>query len=65
MKDRLLTTEEIAEYLAKPAAWLHQRGADVGIPRYKLGREWRYDLEEVKVWLKQNREAVKPGRWPR
>lgn len=49
--ERLLTTDEVAEYLAKPRSWIDNNAERVGIPRRRLGRHYRYRLSEVNAWL--------------
>ena len=49
--ERLLTTDEIAEYLAKPRSWIDQNAEKIGIPRVKLGNHFRYRLADVDSWL--------------
>jgi excisionase family DNA binding protein len=46
-KQRLLTTQELADFLGKRASWLHQRADDLGIPSIRVGRHRRWDLEKV------------------
>lgn len=47
----LASTEEVAKYLSKPASWLHNNAATLGIPRYKIGNHYRYRISEVAAWL--------------
>lgn len=58
MSDRLLTTDEVAKYLAKPRSWLDNNAERVGIPRIRLGNNYRYRLADVDAWL----ESLKVGR---
>jgi excisionase family DNA binding protein len=60
--ERLLTTEEVAEWLQMPADTVRQWRADRTGPRgYKLGRHVRYRREDVEAWLEQ-RAGVGPRR---
>lgn len=49
--EQYVTTEEVAEFLGKPASWLHHRAGPLGIPRRKIGQHWRYKLSEVAQWV--------------
>ena len=58
-KQRLLSTEEIAEILGVPiltvTEWANKyrdTGGSEGIPGFKLGkRNWSFDPEQVQAWL--------------
>jgi len=45
------TTEEVADFLNKPLSWLHHTAGPLGIPRRKIGNQWRYRLSEVEAWV--------------
>jgi predicted DNA-binding transcriptional regulator AlpA len=45
------TTEEVAAYLAKPPSWLYANAGPLGVPRYKIGNQYRYKLSEVAAWV--------------
>jgi excisionase family DNA binding protein len=45
------TTEDVANYLSKPPSWLHNNAARLGIPRYKVGKQYRYKISEVAAWV--------------
>ena len=55
--DRLATTEEVADYLNKPATWLYNNAGRLGIPRYRIGNHYRYRMSEVAAWV-EGRTAV-------
>lgn len=44
-------TAEIAVHLGKPESFFHNRAADLGIPRVKVGNHWRYKVSQVDAWL--------------
>lgn len=48
-------TKEVAEFLNKPATWVYNNAGSVGIPRYRVGNQWRYRLSEVANWMEGNR----------
>lgn len=53
VKGRLVSHKEAAEYLTKPESWLYHEGERQGIPRYKIGNQWRYRLTELDEWIDQ------------
>lgn len=54
---RLLTTEEAANYLGKSSWWLRENIGRLGIPAFKVGRQWRYKIEDLDSWLNSHRAA--------
>lgn len=52
--ERYATTEEVAVFLNKPVSWLHHNAAARGIPRARLGNQWRYRISEVVAWVEAN-----------
>jgi len=48
------TTEEVAAFLNKPQSWVFQNAGPRGIPRYKVGNQWRYRLSEVAAWVERH-----------
>ena len=48
-------TEEVAAFLGKPPSWIYNRAERLGIPRYRVGLQYRYRLSEVAAWVEQGR----------
>jgi excisionase family DNA binding protein len=49
---RLLTAEEVSEYLGVPVPTLYRwRHQGTGPKAFRVGRHLRYDLEVVRKWL--------------
>lgn len=48
---RLVTVEEIAEFLQVPASWVYARTASNTIPHVRVGRYVRFRKGEVMQWL--------------
>lgn len=46
---RLLTPDEMAEYLGRPRKWVVDHAKQIGGD--KVGRYWRFDLEKVRAHL--------------
>ncbi|RFU23032.1 DNA-binding protein [Geodermatophilus marinus] len=62
MNDRMLSVNDVAEYLGIPKATLHawsSRG--LGPKRYKVGKHLRYRRTDVDVWLET--QAQEASQW--
>jgi len=57
MENRWLSVEEIASYLGVSRdtvyRWIERRG----LPASKVGRFWKFKLQEVDTWVKSGRGA--------
>ncbi len=52
VSDRLMTVEEVADFLGVPVATLYQwRHKGTGPVAFRVGRFLRYDPSDVRVWL--------------
>lgn len=51
--DRILSAERLAERLGVSASWVYHEGES--LPRIKVGRTYRYSLNEVVNFLKQRK----------
>ena len=47
-----VTTQEAAAFLNKPVSWLYHEAEEQGIPRYKVGNQWRYKRSELDSWVR-------------
>lgn len=50
----LLTVKEVAELLKVPMSWVYERTRRRGrdrLPGFRLGKYWRFDEADVRVWL--------------
>ena len=57
-RERLLTVEELAEYLGVPVATLYQwRHRGEGPPGFRVGRYIRYRRNDVEQWIRDRLEA--------
>ena len=52
--ERLLTTEEASSLLGKNSAWLRANRADLGIPAFKVGKQYRFKKSDIFYWLEKN-----------
>lgn len=60
IRDSLLTVSEVAELLKVPVSWVYDRTRKRGldrIPGFRLGKYWRFDAAEVRVWLERQRSG--------
>ena len=56
--DRLLTVQELADYLGVPVATLYQwRHRGEGPPGFRVGRYIRYRRNDVEQWIRDRLEA--------
>lgn len=51
-----LTLDEAAQYLKIGKSTLYDLARKEKVPAHKMGREWRFDAEELDAWLKSDRE---------
>ncbi len=59
--DDILTTKQAAAYIKKPIAWVREHVLELG--GSKIGRDYRFEREEILKYLRQNRvgqEGVAP-----
>jgi len=50
-EDRLLTADELAEFLNVKPRWVRLHTTNDDLPHFKLGRYQRYRLSRVLEWL--------------
>lgn len=51
MTDRLMTPEEVADWMQVTVEWVHAMAREEQMPALKLGRYWRFERAEVYDWL--------------
>lgn len=54
IQERLITTQEASNLLGKNSAWLRANRAELGIPAYKVGKQYRFKKIEIFAWLEKN-----------
>ena len=60
MERKLLTVDELASCLKVHKSWLYNRSRETGpgaIPRIKVGKYLRFQLEDVLEWLGKQQES--------
>lgn len=50
--DRLLTIDEVADYMQVSRFTVYRLAKDRAIPATKIGRQWRFQKEEIDQWIK-------------
>ena len=53
-KDKILTLEEVAEYLRLKPQTIYTWAQEKKIPAAKLGKEWRFRKSVVDKWFNQH-----------
>jgi excisionase family DNA binding protein len=59
VSERLLTAEEVAQWLGVPVSWVRQSTLSGAMPCVVLGRYRRYERAAIEAWLA---ECRRPGR---
>ena len=54
----VLTVRELAEYLSVHPSTIYRMLKDGTIPAFRLGSDWRFNLESIDKWRK-SRESVR------
>jgi excisionase family DNA binding protein len=52
--ERLLTVEQVAEYLNVDKFTVYRLLAQKQLPGFKVGNQWRFKLEIIEAWLMKN-----------
>ncbi len=61
ISDKWLTVNELAAYLKMGRTRLYTMAQKGNIPGNKIGKQWRFDREEIDEWIKSGR-AEKSGK---
>lgn len=56
--DKWLTLDELAKYLKVSRTKLYRMAQNNEIPASKVGVLWRFDREEIDVWVKNQRPGT-------
>ena len=54
MMEKLLTLEQVAEYLNVDKFTVYRLLADKELPAFKVGNQWRFKRKMIENWLMQN-----------
>jgi excisionase family DNA binding protein len=55
---KVLTLEEVAEFLRVHPSTIYRLLRKRGIPAFKLGADWRFNLESIERWVKERESAT-------
>ena len=57
IKDKWLTIDELVTYLKMGRTKLYSMAQQGDIPGSKIGKQWRFDREEIDEWIKSGQAA--------
>jgi len=52
-----LTIDELARYLKRGRSTLYRMARNNHLPAHRIGSTWRFDREEVDVWIKSKKAS--------
>ncbi len=56
---RLMTLEEVAEYLRLSIHTIYKMAQHGKIPALKAGKQWRFKKEDIDTWLRAHNKSKK------
>ena len=59
LPEKLLTLEQVAEYLSVDKFTVYRLLADKELPAFKVGNQWRFKRRQLENWLQKNSNARK------
>ncbi len=51
--NRLMTIEDVADYMQVSRFTVYRLAKDRSIPATKIGRQWRFQKEEIDQWMRE------------
>ena len=62
VEQRLITTQQRAQYLGVPVATIHRwRYVGGGPPAIKVGRHLRFDPDDIAAWIENRKDDTEAG----
>jgi len=58
--ERLLTVDEVAEWLAIAGRKVMDLARERELPGFKVGKEWRFSRDEITAYLERRRNIDQP-----
>jgi len=55
--DQWLTLDELASYLKISRSKIYQMSQNAEIPASKIGKQWRFNQEEIDTWMKNKKPS--------
>ena len=46
-----VSMKEVCKHLSVSEAYIYQNQSALNIPRYKIGKHWKYRLSEIDQWV--------------
>lgn len=59
MANKILTVSELAEHLNVHRITIYRLLKNGSLPGFKIGRVWRFDLDEITSWMTSGKSAQK------
>lgn len=60
--DPLLSVEDLSSYLGIPVSTIYDwRTRGCGPPAYRFGKHLKFAVSDVRLWVKQQRDATPPS----
>ncbi len=60
MIEQMMTIEELAQYMRVSRFTVYRLVKNHFIPGTKIGRQWRFQKEEIDRWVKDQSRPVRP-----
>ncbi len=59
MPEKLLTLEQVAQYLNVGRFTIYRLLAQKQLPAFKVGNQWRFKRKMIEAWLRKNSNVQK------
>lgn len=61
-RDRLMTLQDVAEYLQVKERTIYQWAQKGDIPAFKLGNVWRFKRQDIDLWIEERKRDTPRSR---
>ena len=61
-RDRLMTLQDVAEYLQVKERTIYQWAQKGDIPAFKLGNVWRFKRQDIDLWIDERKRDTPRSR---
>ena len=62
MSDQILTVKQVADYLSINERTVYRMANSKKIPGFKVGSSWRFKLDEIEQWIKEQHNQAEMGK---
>lgn len=59
MAAKRLTVAEVAARIDRPLDWVRAQAKVSAIPAFRVGRQWRFDPDEIDAWERRQHNAYR------